>query len=340
MTPTRGLGVVIGSAIAPEHVPGAAATAEASGIDEIWLAEDFFFTGGISGASLTLDATQRATVGLGIVSAMVRHPALLAMEISTISRVHPDRLIAGIGLGVPAWVRQMGLYPPSPVAALRECVTSVKRLLRGETVHEEGQVYSFDNVTLTYPEEGEPTPIWMGVSGPNLLRLSGEVADGSVLSVVGSHEYVRWAKDRIDEGRERGGRTDKHPITAFAIYAVDKDGDAARASAKATLAFYKQHGSNAMTDVYGIADELNALVAAGGYQALLEGMPDQWVDDLTVAGTPEECAVKIEGFYDAGADSVALYPVAADRVDQVIRITADEVMPHLRPPSGGGGSQG
>jgi alkanesulfonate monooxygenase SsuD/methylene tetrahydromethanopterin reductase-like flavin-dependent oxidoreductase (luciferase family) len=95
-----------------------------------------------------------------------------------------------------------------------------------------------------------------------------------------------------------------------------------------------------MTDVYGIADELNALVAAGGYQALLEGMPDQWVDDLTIAGTPEECAAKIEGFYGAGADSVALYPVAADRVDQIIRITADEVMPHLRMPSGGGGGQG
>ena len=329
MTTKRGLGLVIGSAIAPERVPGAAAKAEAAGIEEIWLAEDFFFTGGISGASLALDATSRATVGLGIVSAMVRHPALLAMEISTISRVHRNRLIAGIGLGVPAWVRQMGLHPPSPLAALRECVTSVKRLLRGETVHQEGQVYSFDNVALTYPEEGEPTPIWMGVSGPNMLRLSGEVADGSVLSVAGSHEYMRWAKDRIDEGRERGERTDKHPITAFAIYAVDADGDAARASARSTLAFYKQHGSNALTDVYGIGDELNALVAEGGYDALVAGMPDNWVNDLTISGTPEECAERIAGFYDAGADSVALYPVATDRVDAIVSLTAEEVMPRL-----------
>ena len=329
MTEEGALGVVIGSAIAPEHVPGAAATAEASGFDEVWLAEDFFFTGGISGASLALDATSRVKVGLGVVSAVVRHPALLAMEISTISRVHLNRLTVGIGLGVPAWVHQMGLYPPSTLAALRECVTSVKRLLRGETVHEEGRVYSFDRVELTYPEEGDPTPIWMGVSGPNMLRLSGEVADGSVLSVAAGHEYVRWAKNRINEGRERGGRTDTHPITVFGIYSVDEDGDAARAAAKATLAFYKQYGSNALTDVYGIADELNALVAAGGYDALLEGMPDEWVDDLTIAGTPQECAAKIEGFYDAGADSVALYPVATDRVAEIIRMTADEVMPLL-----------
>jgi len=223
----------------------------------------------------------------------------------------------------------MGLYPPSTLAALRECVTSVKCLLRGETVHQEGQVFSFDNVALTYPERDNSTPIRMGVSGPKMLRLSGEVADGSVLSVGASHEYVHWAIERIDEGRKLGGRTDDHPITVFAIYSVDTDGDAARACAKETLAFYKQYGSNALTDVYGISDELNALVATGGYEELLAGMPDKWVDDLTIAGTPEDCAARIAGFYAAGADSVALFPVAADRVDEIIRLTAEEVMPWL-----------
>ncbi len=329
MSAQRSLGLVIGSAVAPEQVPGATATAEACGLDEVWLAEDFFFTGGISGAALALDSTSRVKVGLGVVSAMARHPALLAMEISTISRVHHNRLVAGIGLGVPAWVRQMGLFPTSTLAALRECVTSVKSLLRGDTVHQVGQVYTFENVTLTYPEVGGPTPIRMGVSGPKMLQLSGEVADGSVLSVASSHEYVQWATDRINEGRERGGRTDDHPITVFAIYSVDANGAMARESAKATLAFYKQHGSNALTDVYGISDELNALASAGGYDAVLAGMPDRWVEDLTIAGTPEECATKIRGLYDAGANSVALFPVATDRVDDIVRLTADEVMPWL-----------
>jgi len=260
---------------------------------------------------------------------MARHPALLAMELATLSRAHEERLVAGIGLGVPTWLRQMGIHPASPLAAMRECVTSVKALLRGETLTVEGNVYTFDNVALTYPETSVAMPIRMGVSGPQMLRLSGEVADGSVLSVAASHEYVRWASERVDEGRERGGRTGSHPITVFAIYAVDPDGDAARAAARESLAFYKQYGSNALTDVYGISDELNALVAAGGYDAVLAGMRDEWVDDLTIAGTPEECADKIRGFYGAGADSVALFPVAVDRVDEVLRLTADRVLPRL-----------
>ena len=329
MTAEHPIGLVLGSAVAPQHVPGAAAAAEACGFDEIWLAEDYFFTGGISGASLVLGATSHITVGLGVVSAVARHPSLLAMEISTLSRVYDDRLIAGIGLGVPAWVRQMGLHPRSPLSALRECVTATKALLRGETVDVRGQVFSFHDVTLVYPETGAPTPVRMGAIGPKMLQLSGEVADGSVLSVSAGHDYVRWAKQRIDEGRARGGRTDRHPITVFAIYAVDDDGDAARASARARLAFYRQNGSNGLTDVYGISDELNDLVKRGGYQAVLDGMPDSWVEDLTIAGTPEECAAKISGFYAAGADSVALFPVAADRTDEIVRLTADSVLPRL-----------
>ena len=329
MTTEHGIGLVLGSAIAPEHIQGASATAEACGFDEIWLAEDYFFTGGISGAALVLGATSRITVGLGIVSAVARHPALLAMELSTLSRVYDGRLIAGIGLGVPAWVRQMGLHPPSPLSALRECVTATKALLRGETVDVRGQVFSFNDVSLVYPEMGAPTPVRMGGLGPKMLHLSGEVADGSVLSVSASHDYVRWAKQRIDEGRERGERGDRHPVTLYAIYAVDDDGDAARASARATLAFYRQNGSNGLTDVYGISEELNALVERGGYQAVLEGMPEKWVEDLTIAGTPEECAAKISAFHAAGADTVALFPVATDRIDDIVRLTADSVLPRL-----------
>jgi alkanesulfonate monooxygenase SsuD/methylene tetrahydromethanopterin reductase-like flavin-dependent oxidoreductase (luciferase family) len=324
----HGIGLVLGSAVAPELLPGAAAAAEAGGFDELWLAEDYFFTGGISAATMALDATESMKVGLGIVSAVARHPAVLAMEVSTISRVHPGRLIAGLGLGVPGWIRQMGLYPPSALAAMRESVTSVRRLLAGEELTEKGKVFEFDSVKLTYPEE-QPTPVHMGVSGPKMLRLSGEIADGTVLSVAASHEYVEWARDRIDEGRAEAGRTDHHQITMFAIYSVDADGAAARSAVREPLAFYKSNGPNALTDVHGISDELAAILSRGGYEALVREMPDEWIEDLTIAGTPAECAAKIRAAYEAGADTVALFPMPTDRVDDLVRLTADEVLPQL-----------
>ncbi|SVE45406.1 uncharacterized protein METZ01_LOCUS498260, partial [marine metagenome] len=106
MNKKKSIGIVLGSALAPKKLIKLAKITEKSNFDEIWLAEDFFFTGGISGASIVLANTKNITVGLGIVSAVFRHPALLAMEISTISAVYPNRFYAGIGLGVPTWIRQ------------------------------------------------------------------------------------------------------------------------------------------------------------------------------------------------------------------------------------------
>jgi alkanesulfonate monooxygenase SsuD/methylene tetrahydromethanopterin reductase-like flavin-dependent oxidoreductase (luciferase family) len=324
----KGIGLVLGSAIAPERVPGAAAAAEQNGFSELWLAEDFFFTGGISAATMALGATEHIQVGLGVVSAVVRHPALLAMEISTISRVHPGRLVAGIGLGVPGWIRQMDLHPPTTLGALRECVTGVKRLLRGEEITEQGRVFSFDRVRLTYPEE-VATPVRMGVLGPKMLRLSGEIADGSVLSVAASREYVAWARQQIDAGRSAAGRTDEHLVTMFALYSVDPDGEAARAAMREPLAFYKSNGPSALTDVHGTSDQLKEILDRGGHEALLREMPESWIDDLTIAGTPEDCALKIRSYFEAGADSVALFPMPSDRVDDQVRLTGEAVLPLL-----------
>jgi 5,10-methylenetetrahydromethanopterin reductase len=320
------LGLVLGSTVGPGDLAASAASAEAAGFDELWLSEDFFFSGGIAGAGIALGATDQIDVGLGVVSAVVRHPALLAMELATVAGAHPGRFLPGIGLGVPGWMRQMGLMPDSPVTAVRECITTVKRLLAGETVDESGLIFESNKVSLVF-RPTTPVPIRLGVTGPRMLRLSGEVADGSILSVAAGVDYVRWARERIDEGRERAGRTDDHHLTVFTIYAVDPDGDRARAAAQAKLAFYKAAGGrNALTDVAGISGQLLEMLNRGGVETVEKEMPRQWVEDLTVAGTPSEVLEKIEALYDAGADSVALVPAQPDRLAETIAVTTTDIL--------------
>ncbi len=326
--PKPSIGLVMGSAIAPEQLMSGARTAESVGFEEIWLAEDYFFSGGISGATMVLDVTNEIKVATGIVSAMVRHPAVLAMEISTLSRAHPGRFTAGIGLGVPAWLRQMGLHPPSSLAAMRECVESVKTLLEGQELSFDGSTFSFDKVKLTYPED-VPTPLHMGVSGPRMLQLSGRIADGTVLSVAASHDYVRWAREQIGIGSREAGRTENHHITVFALYSVDEDPQVARDAVRGPLGFYKSHGTNALTDVYGNSAQVKELLAEYGTESLAEHMPSQWIEDLTIAGTPEECAEKIRAFGEAGADTVALFPLPTENIDDIIALTAREMLPIL-----------
>src|SRR5437868_13868891 len=103
------VGVVLGSHMPPERIVHTARRAEWLGFGELWFSEDCFFAGAFAGIAAALGTTQRLPVGLGIASAVTRHPALLAMECATLARLHPGRFFPGVGLGVPFWLQQMGL---------------------------------------------------------------------------------------------------------------------------------------------------------------------------------------------------------------------------------------
>jgi 5,10-methylenetetrahydromethanopterin reductase len=324
-----GIGLVLGSSIPPEQLPTLARLGEEVGFTELWLAEDYFFTGGISGAASALAATRRIPVGLGIVSGLVRHPALLAMEVSTLARLYPERVNTGVGLGVPDWMRQMGLSTRSPLTSMRECITALRALLAGEQVTRDGDFFSFDGVKLAHPPKGG-LPIYMGAVGPKMLQLSGEIADGIVLSVLASIEYVKWARVQIAKGAERTGRHGHRPVASFALFSVDHDARRAKEAVRGPMSFYLAGGGrNALTDSYGNSDQLADMVQRGGPDTVAEEMPNRWLDDLVIAGQPDECAVRIRAYLDAGVDSVVLFAMPEERSAEVIELAAKEVLPQL-----------
>ena len=144
--------MTVGMCFAREF-PGAAVTEfarrlDAGGVDELWLIEDCFYTTAPPLAAAALATTERLTVGLGILPSVVRTAALTAMEIATLASIAPGRVVGGIGHGVQSWMAQMGVATPSPLTTLDEVVTSVRRLLRGETVSFRGRQVTLDQVRL------------------------------------------------------------------------------------------------------------------------------------------------------------------------------------------------
>lgn len=163
-----------------------------------------------------------------------------------------------------------------------------------------------------------------------MLQLSGEVADGTLLSVLAGTAYVRWAREQIEIGRARSGKHQPHRITTFALCAIDVDSSVAKANARKAVAFYLAAGGpNAITDAYGISEELRTLIADAGPDGIAHDMPDAWVEDLAVAGTPEECRDKIRTLLEAGADRVALFPTPAENAAATVAALASDVLPHF-----------
>jgi alkanesulfonate monooxygenase SsuD/methylene tetrahydromethanopterin reductase-like flavin-dependent oxidoreductase (luciferase family) len=175
------IGMVIRPEWPPERLRGYAAAVEAAGLDDVWLWEDCFFSGGVAAASAALAATSSVRVGLGLMPAPLRNPVLAAMEISGLARLFPGRFVPAAGHGVLPWMEQVGAAVASPMGLLREWVPAVRALLRGETVTVSGEYVRLDRVTLDWPPPGPVPPLLVGARGPKTLALAGELADGLVL---------------------------------------------------------------------------------------------------------------------------------------------------------------
>jgi alkanesulfonate monooxygenase SsuD/methylene tetrahydromethanopterin reductase-like flavin-dependent oxidoreductase (luciferase family) len=194
------VGIVFRPQLPPERLREFVASAEAAGLDDVWLWEDCFLEGGLTSAAAALAGTGSLRVGLGLMPAPLRNPALAAMEIATLARLFPGRFVPAAGHGVLPWMDQVGARVASPMTLLREWVTAVRSLLHGETVTVSGQYVRLSRVALDWPPPVVP-PLLVGARGPRTVALAGEIADGLVLDAGGvSLEAVRRAVETAAAG--------------------------------------------------------------------------------------------------------------------------------------------
>ena len=221
----------IGISVAPELPPSRirqfARRAEEHGFDELWLAEDCFFAGGIAAAAAALAATGRIRVGLGILPAVARNAAFIAMELAALAEMYPGRLVAGLGHGTAGWMRQVGAAPRSPLTALEEYLSAVHGLLAGRTVTQRGDYVNLEDVRLDHPPATVPH-LLAGVRGPRSLALAGSRADGVVLAWPATPAYVRHARVLVENGWSSAGRPGTPHVVAGSPVSIDADPARAR----------------------------------------------------------------------------------------------------------------
>jgi len=263
--------------------------AEDSGFDNLWMASIF----GLDAIS-TLAIIGRETTSIGLGTAVTptypRHPSAMAQQALTAGAAAGGRFSLGIGLSHRVVIEDtLGFSYDKPARHMREYLEVLGPLLRGETVRYTGEQYRVNNLRLSVPEM-KPVPLLVAALGPVMLKLAGELADGTITWMTGQETLEQYIIPTINKA---AGEAGKPPATVVAGFPVVLTNDPAGA---------RRHIAEAL-QVYGVLPS---------YRAMLDREGVDGPADIAIAGDEAELRRRIQQLADVGVTDFCASIVAPD----------------------------
>ena len=294
--------------------------AEEKGFDSVWQAESRLVRDAIVPMAAFAAHTSRIKIGSGVINNWTRNIGLLASTFLTLDDLAPNRIICGIGAWWDPLAKNVGVERRKPLQAMRETVEVLRRLLSLENVTYHGEFHHVDGVELDVVHgrrEPRNVPIYIGATGPKMMELTGEIADGAVLNYCVPPEYNDQAMEQLDRGARRAGRSvydlDRPQLI---VCSVHEDRDEAIRGAKMLLTQYLAQQPH-IAKASGVSQETVAQIQSIlGWPATKEQIKEamKFVDDelvlrISATGTPEEARARVREYIDRGATCPILYPL-------------------------------
>ena len=269
----------------------------------------FLTTGETSGRNvpMILGVLARETDSIGITNDVIspysRSPALIGQTAVTMQELSGGRFRLRIGASSPALAEDWhGLSFDRPLRRIREAVEIVRRVQTGDPVKYDGEIYTPDGLSLICPAPETPAPVDVAALGPKSTELAGRFADGWVPQLIPYDGLL----DRIEDlrrGAELGDRTLEDIRVSYTIRCCAlEDGETAREYARSQVAFmialYGPFYRKAIAEAgwEDVTETVRETWLDGDKSAAIEAIPDELLDDVVAAGTPEQARERIERF--------------------------------------------
>lgn len=302
--------------------------AEELGAEVAFVAEDINCRNAFELLAVGATMTRRIQLATGVVNPYTRNPTALAMAIATLDELSDGRAILGLGTSSPSLIQeQMGIATGKSVQVMREATEIVRALLSGEPVSYDGESFRYREAQLEVTPVQPQLPIYFAAMGPLTLRLAGRLADGVLLNVGASPEYVRWAVSEIRSAATGAGRKpDAVTIAAWLSTYVTDDREAGLRRAREWLAgvlsiprqgeLLLERGGEDVSVLKGIREHFTAYPHRGDRAAAAQYVPLEMVERLAVIGAPEEARARVEEYRAAGVEVPVMGLAALEKLFQ------------------------
>ena len=294
--------------------------AEERGFEAVWQAESRLVRDAIVPMAAFAAVTERIRIGSGVINNWTRNIGLLASTFLTLDDLAPGRVICGIGAWWDPLAKNVGIDRRRPLKAMRETVELTRRLLAMENVSFAGEFHQVSGIELDVVhgrQEPRNVPIMIGATGPRMMELTGEIADGAVLNYCVPPEYNSMALERLQAGAKRAGRRlDDIDRPQLIVCSVHQDQQTALDGARELLTQYlgqQPHIAQASGVKPEVVQQIQSIL---GWPATREQVqramplvPDDLVSRITASGAPGDVKKKVREYVDNGATCPILYPL-------------------------------
>ena len=283
------------------------------GYTDLWSSE----ADGTDGFTPLILASQWAPtlrLGIAIIPAYTRGPALMAQHIASMCEAAPGRFVMGIGSSSNVIVENWNGIPfEEPYKRTRDVARFLRKALTGEKVSEKYDGFEVNGFTLRRVPREQP-PILIAALRPGMLRLAGREGDGAIINWL-SAEDVATVKPYVEEGGPQ------KEIVARIFCCPNPDAEVVRGEAKRAIAAYLNVPVYADFHRWlGRSEDLEGMWnywAAGDRKAALDAIPDRVVDQLIVHGTPEQCREHIDRYHAMGVTTSAISIMPFGGIDPI-----------------------
>ncbi len=308
-----GMVLMAGSARADVEL---AQRAERAGFDSVFTVE-FFNRHGFVPLGAIAQATTRIRIGTGIANAFTRAPLLHASAAMDLDELSDGRMVLGLGSATRRMNEDWyGVPFSAPASRMRELV----ELLRAAFAAQGGGGFSWEGEhwQLRVPMYSRPgavreqIPIWIAAVNRGMIASAGAVADGLVGHPIATR---RWHREVTLPGlrraeKEAGRESGACVLAPYVITSIQKRREDALRDAKSQIGFYYTTALyHSILDLHGLRQVGEACRAAFrklDFKALVEAVPDELVDEIAIACTPDEARDRLSLWEDL-CDEPLLY---------------------------------
>ncbi len=303
--------------------------AERLGYDSVWTAEAYG-ADALTPLAYLAASTSRITLATGVVQISARTPAATAMAFATLeSLAGTGRVIAGLGLSGPQIVEGWYGQPwAKPIARTRDYVEIMRKIFRREApVAHDGPAISLPYAGADATGLGKPLksilhpnpklPIYLAAGGPANVALAAEIADGWIpmgLSPANASEF----RATLEQGATRSGRSlDTLAIQSSTTVHLTDDVAGLIARMKPRVALYvggmgaRDHNFHkdamARRGYADAADRIQELFLAGRRDEAVDAVPDEYVDEGALLGSPERIAKRFVAWDECGITGLTIH---------------------------------